>query len=61
MAALERIERALARIEAAAAKPAPAMADDGELQSLRQRHGLLRQRVESTIREIDRMLEPEGN
>jgi hypothetical protein len=59
LAALERIDRALARIEAAAAKPAPGAANDEELESLHRRHSTLRQRVEGAIREIDLLLEPE--
>ena len=57
-----RIERALARIEAAARRPQPAgNADDsGELERLRDAHQTLRSRVEGAIGQIDRLLETEG-
>ncbi|MEA3032918.1 MAG: hypothetical protein QOH86_934 [Sphingomonadales bacterium] len=49
-AAVGRIERALARIEAAAARPA---APDG---ALREAHEALRGKVETAIRQIDQLL-----
>jgi GTP1/Obg family GTP-binding protein len=56
LAAIDRIERAIARIEAAAARPA-APADDSELQRVSAAHRALRGRVESAIAQIDRLLE----
>ena len=56
LAAIARIERALARIEAAAERrPEPAR-QDGELRQLREVHEALRGRVESAIGQIDRLL-----
>lgn len=57
--ALDRIDAALARAEAAArelsAAPAPP-ADDGELSALRARHDALKHAVSSGLRQIDEML-----
>ena len=51
-----RIDRALARIEAAAARgPAP-RPDDGRAAALEQAHRVLRSRVESAIAQIDGLL-----
>jgi uncharacterized membrane protein len=63
--ALARIDRALQRIEAAAAngQSAHSLSADRqaeELERLRSAHHLLRSRVETAIGEIDRMLEPVG-
>lgn len=56
LAAIARIERALARIESASAKaPAPA-ANDGELNELRDVHHALRDKVGDAIAQIDRLL-----
>jgi hypothetical protein len=56
--AAERIERALARIEAAAGRQAQA---DAELERLRAAHETLRTRVAGAVSQIDRLLEsPEG-
>jgi hypothetical protein len=60
MAAIERIERALGRIEAASAKARSAPRDDGELIELRQSHQALRTRVEGAIGQIDRLLASQG-
>lgn len=57
LAAVARIERALARIEAAAAKPAQ---DDSELERLREVHDALRSNVEGAISQIDRLLAAGG-
>ena len=59
VAALERIERALNRIEAAGAQTqAPAgAADDGELLALQEAHQALRGKVEGAIAQIDRLLD----
>jgi hypothetical protein len=57
--ALDRIERALARIEAVASRPAPA-ANGGELRELQQVHQALRGRVEGAISQIDRLLAEEA-
>ena len=62
--AIARIERALARLEAAAARPpapAPAAApsptvDDQEVSELRRAHSALRARVEGAISQIDGLL-----
>jgi hypothetical protein len=52
-----RIDRALARIEAAAAQPAATQrAEDGRAAALEQSHQVLRSRVESAIMQIDRLL-----
>jgi len=57
MQAVGRIERALARIEAAASAPRPAPPrDDSELIELRQTHHALRGKVEGAIAQIDRLL-----
>ena len=55
MNAVARIERALARIEAAAAKK-PEPRDDSELRQLREVHQALRGKVEGAISQIDRLL-----
>ena len=54
-----RIERALARIEAAAAQPAPRRrrADRPSWSALRDAHQALRAQVEGAIGQIDRLLE----
>ena len=62
LAAISRIEQALARIEAAASsrpRPAPA-ADSDELRQLRDVHQALRMKVEGAIGQIDRLLEAEA-
>jgi len=58
--AIGRIERALARIEAAALRPRPAASDPAELEELRSAHLALRGRVEGAIGQIDRLLETEA-
>ena len=58
MEAIDRLDQALARVEAAAARrPAPETRDDSELIELRQVHQTLRSKVEGAISQIDRMLE----
>lgn len=58
LAAVRRIERALARVEAAAATPGPApQSDDQEMERLRSAHEQLRQRVNGAIGQIDIMLQ----
>ena len=52
--AIERIDNALARIEAAATRH-PAR-DDNELRELREVHQALRGKVEGAISQIDRLL-----
>lgn len=54
--AIARIERALARIEAAASKASEPPKDGEELRRLREVHQALRGKVEGAISEIDRML-----
>ena len=63
MQTIDRIERALARIEAASTRAAAADRHgngdgDGELIQLREAHHSLRARVEGAIAQIDRLLEP---
>ena len=62
LAAISRIERALARIEAVSSrpKPAPAAVDSDELRQLRDVHQSLRMKVEGAIGQIDRLLEAEA-
>jgi hypothetical protein len=61
MEAIDRLERALARVEGAAArKTGPEPRDEGELIELRQVHQALRSKVEGAILQIDRMLEASG-
>jgi hypothetical protein len=55
LAALQRIEQALGRIEAAARPGA-----DEELRQLRQVHETLRGKVEGAIASIDRLLDNAG-
>jgi hypothetical protein len=58
LAAIARIDRALARIEAAARQPAAdAPSHEPELRQLREVHEALRGRVEGAIAQIDRLLE----
>jgi hypothetical protein len=60
LAAISRIERALARIESASSRPRPAPAADSEdLRQLRDVHQALRAKVEGAIGQIDRLLEAE--
>ena len=59
--AIARIERALARIEAAASRPAPASSsqpepDTSAADELRRAHLALRSKVQSAITEIDGLL-----
>ena len=56
LAAIDRIERALARIEAAAQRRATAPGPDPELRQLRAVHEALRGRVAGAIAQIDRLL-----
>ena len=60
LAAIRRIEQALARIEAASSRPKPPAADPEELRQLRDVHHALRARVEGAIGQIDRLLETEA-
>jgi len=61
LAAIRRIEQALARIEAASSRPKPAAAaDPDELRQLRDVHHALRAKVEGAIGQIDRLLEAEA-
>ena len=56
--AINRIERALARIEAGTRNAAPA--DTEKLQQVRAAHQALRSRVEGAIGQIDHLLETEA-
>jgi hypothetical protein len=58
--AIARIERALARIEAAGVGPGEGSSDPAELARLRAAHETLRARVEGAIGQIDRLLDGEG-
>jgi hypothetical protein len=64
LAAIGRIERALARIEAAASRPTPppqaSVTDSPEFTELREAHRALRSHVEGAIGQIDRLLETEA-
>jgi hypothetical protein len=52
-----RIDRALARIEAAGRPPAPAPApDDGRAAALEETHHRLRARIEGAISQLDRLI-----
>ena len=57
--ALGRIERAIARIEAAAAGATaqPPSGDAAEVEALREAHEALRGKVQGAIAQIDRLLE----
>ena len=58
--AIRRLERALARVEAAATRPqppAPAPSHSEDLRLLMDVHETLRSRVEGAIGQIDRLLE----
>lgn len=54
--AVDRIERAFARIEAVTGAQKPAPRDDNELIELRHTHQALRSKVEDAIARIDRLL-----
>lgn len=60
--AIGRLERALARVEASAAKPAPPAppVEDSDAQaallSLAERHDKLKQQVETAITALDRLI-----
>jgi hypothetical protein len=56
LAAIERIERALVRLEAAAERQPPGPRPEPELRRLREVHEALRGRVEGAIEQIDRLL-----
>jgi hypothetical protein len=61
LAAIRRIEQALARIEAASSRPKPGpAADPDELRQLRDAHQALRIKVEGAIGQIDGLLEAEA-
>jgi hypothetical protein len=59
-AALARIDRALARIEALSAIQKEPPRATAELERLRAAHDLLRRRVQGAIGEIDALLAPSG-
>jgi hypothetical protein len=60
LAAISRIEQALARIEAASSRPKAGGADSGGLRERRDVHQALRAKVEGAIGQIDRLLEAEA-
>lgn len=55
-AAIDRIERALARIESAAGRQPQTTSDSEESQRLREEHLALRGRVAEAISQIDQLL-----
>ena len=56
LAAIDRIERALARIDASAQRQPSGPGPEPELRRLRETHEALRGRVEGAIEQIDRLL-----
>ena len=58
LAAIDRIEQALARLEAAAERGPAESRQEPELRKLREVHEALRGRVEGAIAQIDRLLAP---
>ena len=59
LSAVERIDDAMSRIEAAARRPAPLprdIADAGVLADLRERHATMRGRVQAAIAELDMLM-----
>jgi len=60
LAAIARIERALARIETSSRNSRLSSSDPAESTALRIAHQALRDRVEGAIGQIDRLLESEG-
>jgi hypothetical protein len=60
--AIARIERALARIEIAANRPAPAAAPthDEDHERLREAHATLRRAVAGAIGQVDHLIEGRG-
>lgn len=58
--AIDRIERAFARIEANGTPGSPSHQDGGELLQLREAHQALRGKVEDAITQIDRLLAADG-
>jgi hypothetical protein len=58
--AIGRIERALARIEAASSSPNPFQTTSEDLAQLRDTHQALRSRVEGAIGQLDQLLESGG-
>ena len=59
--AVRRIERAVARLEAAISSPPPPGAESGEdYQRLREAHDVLRRQVAGAIGQIDRLIESGG-
>jgi hypothetical protein len=57
--AISRIERALARVEAASGRREAGW-DNGEMEQLREAHQALRGRVEGAISHIDQLLASRG-
>ena len=58
LAAVRRIERALARLEAAASRPVPQpKGNDEELERVRNAHDHLRRQVSGAIGQIDQLLQ----
>ena len=56
LAAIDRIEQALARLETAAGRRPASLRPEPELRELREVHEALRGRVEGAIAQIDRLL-----
>lgn len=57
MDAIRRIERAVARLEAAANRPPPAATPPEDYERLREAHDSLRRRVAGAIGQIDELIE----
>ena len=61
LSAIDRMERALARIEAAAAASSSGnTSSDEDMARLREAHSTLRERVEGAVRQIDLLMESGG-
>jgi len=59
-AALDRLDRAVARLEAVEPPPANATGLAQAYALLDERHGLLRLRIQETIERLDTLIEQEG-
>ncbi len=55
--AISRIERALARIETAAQRPAPSATESQDYLMLRDSHDRLRERVSGALAQLDGLIE----
>ncbi len=55
--AISRIERALARVETAAQRPAPATTESADYLSLQDSHDRLRERVAGALAQLDGLID----